>query len=239
MGPCMNVFDVQYNFLNVADLNECSQPYGPCQQFCFNTPGSFVCHCRDGFKEHGYSCQAQGMSSRYWSDYSKTVKTQTVLWRMWTLKTFPCFVCFFLLENATKLLITRKKGIGLLNLKTRQVENLFTADREPVAITYDMARGTVYWANDQGLIYKAQGQTINTLYQGWFETIAINRYIGMKFLKDNLTILMFGYQYIWCYCITVRTSNPRIQYFSPHPQDPPSFMFHVVLLESTVQRWWQ
>ncbi|XP_076158573.1 uncharacterized protein lrp13b [Alosa pseudoharengus] len=68
--------------------------------------------------------------------------------------------------NATKLLTTRKRAIGLLNLKTRQIENLYTADQDPVAITYDLARGSIYWADDQGRIFKAEGQRITTLYQG-------------------------------------------------------------------------
>ncbi|XP_063068310.1 low-density lipoprotein receptor-related protein 2 [Engraulis encrasicolus] len=110
------------------DLNECAQPYGPCQQTCLNTPGSFVCACRDGFKEQGNACQAK--------------------------------------ENATKLLTSREGGIGLLNLKTRKFENLFTVDGAPVDITYDMARGFVYWADERGNIYKAQGNKVRTLYSG-------------------------------------------------------------------------
>ena len=79
----------------------------------------------------------------------------------------------FLSENETKILTTRKEGIGLLNLKTRKIENLYTADRKPVAITYDLARGTIYWADEQGRIYKAQDQKISTLYDGEFASVVV------------------------------------------------------------------
>ena len=31
------------------DINECDTANGGCSHTCINTPGSFICHCDDGY----------------------------------------------------------------------------------------------------------------------------------------------------------------------------------------------
>ena len=41
-----------------ADINECDQDSGGCEQFCNNTFGSYKCSCKDGYNLEfdGISC---------------------------------------------------------------------------------------------------------------------------------------------------------------------------------------
>ena len=51
------------NVINVAllDIDECLMETDLCEQSCSNTPGSYVCSCRDGYSQIGFNCM--GMSS--------------------------------------------------------------------------------------------------------------------------------------------------------------------------------
>lgn len=43
-----------------ADVDECSQTPSPCSNGrCENTPGSFMCVCRSGFKLQGNTCTGE------------------------------------------------------------------------------------------------------------------------------------------------------------------------------------
>ena len=48
------------NYINVKDIDECEEDNGGCEQECRNTPGSYQCHCSEGFKEEGSSCLPDG-----------------------------------------------------------------------------------------------------------------------------------------------------------------------------------
>lgn len=37
-------------FINVSDVNECQDDNGGCEHLCFNSPGSYYCQCKDGFR---------------------------------------------------------------------------------------------------------------------------------------------------------------------------------------------
>lgn len=69
--------------------------------------------------------------------------------------------------NATRLLTVQKKSIGLLNVKTQQFEVIHTPVFDPVALTFDFARGWYFWADSHGSIYKSDGQHSGTIYTGW------------------------------------------------------------------------
>lgn len=42
-----------------ADINECKDKNGGCPHECVNTPGSYLCHCRDGYvtENNGTVCR--------------------------------------------------------------------------------------------------------------------------------------------------------------------------------------
>lgn len=46
------------NLYNVADVDECANLNGGCEQICNNTLGSFECACQDGYDltEDGMTC---------------------------------------------------------------------------------------------------------------------------------------------------------------------------------------
>ncbi|XP_038589289.1 very low-density lipoprotein receptor-like [Micropterus salmoides] len=68
--------------------------------------------------------------------------------------------------NATKLLMVQRNSIGLLNVKSQQFEVIQTPVSDPVALTFDVAHGWYYWADNQGSIYKSDGQHSWTIFSG-------------------------------------------------------------------------
>ena len=45
----------------VSDINECAEMNDGCQQLCFNTDGSRLCSCKNGYtlNSDGYSCDGE------------------------------------------------------------------------------------------------------------------------------------------------------------------------------------
>ncbi|XP_061603255.1 low-density lipoprotein receptor-related protein 2 isoform X2 [Phyllopteryx taeniolatus] len=68
--------------------------------------------------------------------------------------------------NVTRLLTVLRTSVGLLNVKSQQFDVLQTLKLNPVALTYDIARGHYYWADETGHIYKSDGQRSVTIYAG-------------------------------------------------------------------------
>lgn len=69
--------------------------------------------------------------------------------------------------NVTRLLTVQKRSIGLLNVKTQQFEVIHFPVFDPVALTFDFARGWFFWADSHGTIYKSDGHHNGTIYTGW------------------------------------------------------------------------
>lgn len=67
---------------------------------------------------------------------------------------------------AVRLLTVQRKSAVLLDVKSGQVEFIQTLVSDPVALTFDVARGWYYWADDHGRIYRSDGQHSSTLYIG-------------------------------------------------------------------------
>lgn len=68
--------------------------------------------------------------------------------------------------DTVRLLTVQRKSIGLLNVKSQQFEVIQTPVFDLVAMTFDVARGWYYWADNQGNIYKSDGQHSSTSYTG-------------------------------------------------------------------------
>lgn len=53
--------------LYLSDADECKINNGGCQHFCTDTPGSYTCSCKPGYKlmSNGRSCQGQERVVRY------------------------------------------------------------------------------------------------------------------------------------------------------------------------------
>lgn len=137
-----------------SDVDECSESSGPCMHLCTNTPGSFRCLCQNGFKSLGNgSCDAQGnLSALLVISTKKFVNTKILL--------------SFFQGTTTKILTTRKGLIGLVNVKTRVYEPLLSSESNPIALTYDIRRNLIYWASNNGNIYKAYNRKSTIIYSG-------------------------------------------------------------------------
>ena len=54
----------------------------------------------------------------------------------------------------------------LLNGKSPQFQVIQSHVSNPVALTFDIARGWYYWADGKGNIYRSDGQQSSTVYSG-------------------------------------------------------------------------
>nr|XP_055065094.1 low-density lipoprotein receptor-related protein 2 isoform X1 [Misgurnus anguillicaudatus] len=86
-------------------------------------------------------------------------------------------------ETTTKILTTRKGLIGLVNVKTRVYEPLLLSESNPIALTYDIQRNLIYWASNNGNIYKAYNRKSTILYSGLpgLESLAIDWLTGQLY----------------------------------------------------------
>lgn len=51
-------------------------------------------------------------------------------------------------------------------MESQQFEVIQSPELSPVVLTFDVAKGWIYWADDKGSIYKSDGQKIWTIYTG-------------------------------------------------------------------------
>ena len=68
--------------------------------------------------------------------------------------------------GAPRLLSVQKRSLGLVGLKGQAFKTLWTADSEPLAVTFDLVRGWYYWVEGQGSIFKTDGRKNHTVYTG-------------------------------------------------------------------------
>ncbi|XP_062334145.1 very low-density lipoprotein receptor-like [Osmerus eperlanus] len=68
--------------------------------------------------------------------------------------------------GADPMLLTELKGtLGLINLKTLQFKVVHSMSADPITLAYDLTRRSLYWADDQGNIYK-QGSVLYSSQTG-------------------------------------------------------------------------
>lgn len=84
----------------------------------------------------------------------------------WTVVQIFTLTAPFSPGDAIRLLTVQRKTIGLLNVKSLQFDAIQTTMSDPVALTFDVTRGWYYWADNQGSIYKSDGQNSSTIYTG-------------------------------------------------------------------------
>ncbi|TRZ00821.1 hypothetical protein DNTS_026704 [Danionella cerebrum] len=65
-----------------------------------------------------------------------------------------------------KLLTIRNGLVGLVNVRTRLYEPVFTSETELVAMSSDVQRNVIYWAGVNGNIYKASNRKSTVIYSG-------------------------------------------------------------------------
>lgn len=95
----------------------------------------------------------------------------------------------FLQGAVMKILTTRKGLIGFVNVKTRVYEPLFASESDPIAMTYDIQRNFIYWADKDGNIYKALNRKSMILYSGQLSATSMQNCLNM--LAYTKTICIF------------------------------------------------
>lgn len=74
-----------------ADKDECAKDNGGCQHECVNTSGSYLCHCRNGYRlhENGHDCK-EGEAAPHLGGQAD-LSLQRVRVRECERGAFPCF----------------------------------------------------------------------------------------------------------------------------------------------------
>ncbi|XP_059214408.1 low-density lipoprotein receptor-related protein 2 isoform X2 [Centropristis striata] len=148
----------------------CSIDNGGCSLTCVDEPWGTLCSCPVGYKlsPNGVVCE----------DVDECVLPSASCMHHCT-NTVGSYYCHcrdgFKLSggstclatgNATRLLTMQRSSIGLLDVKSQQFEVVQTPVSDPVALTFDIARGSYFWADKQGNVYKSDGQNSWTIYIG-------------------------------------------------------------------------
>ncbi|CAJ1071213.1 low-density lipoprotein receptor-related protein 2-like isoform X1 [Xyrichtys novacula] len=148
----------------------CSKNNGGCSHVCVDEAWGALCACPDGYKlsANGAVCE----------DLDECAQPFAPCMHHCT-NTIGSFYCHcregFKLDgnstcvatgNAVRLLTVQKKSVGLLNVASQQFEVIQTLVTDPVALTFDVAQGWYYWADNQGNIYESDGQKKWTVFTG-------------------------------------------------------------------------
>ncbi|CAB1444473.1 unnamed protein product [Pleuronectes platessa] len=148
----------------------CSMNNGGCNHACVEEPWGTLCVCRVGYKllANGAVCEDVDECA---SPFSPCMHHCT--------NTIGSYYCHcrdgFRLNgnstcvatgNATRLLTVQGTSIGLLNVKSQQFEVVVTEVIDPVAVSFDVARGWYFWADRRGSIFKSDGRRSWKIYTG-------------------------------------------------------------------------
>ncbi|XP_042251153.1 low-density lipoprotein receptor-related protein 2-like isoform X6 [Thunnus maccoyii] len=148
----------------------CSMDNGGCSHVCVDEPWGALCDCPVGYKlsQNGAVCEdldecalpfapcMHHCTNTVGSYYCHCRDGFKLNGRSTCLAT----------GNATRLLTVQRKSIGLLNVKSQQFEIVQMPLFDPVALTFDIARGWYYWADGHGSIYKSDGRQSWKIYTG-------------------------------------------------------------------------
>ncbi|KAI7789745.1 putative low-density lipoprotein receptor-related protein 2 [Triplophysa rosa] len=82
-----------------------------------------------------------------------------------------------------KILTFGKRLIGLVNVKTRVFEPLLSIESYPIALTYDIQKNLIFWADNHGNIYKAYNHKSMVLYSGQsgVRSLAVDWFTGQLY----------------------------------------------------------
>ncbi|KAJ8007522.1 hypothetical protein DPEC_G00118370 [Dallia pectoralis] len=172
----------------------CSEENGGCSHSCMDRPWGALCSCPIGWSlsDHGDVCQDVDECSHNLSPCMH-----------FCVNTPGSFYCHcqhgFQLKgdtdcyakgNDTKLLTAKKGTIGFLNMRTLRFEALQSVGYGPLALAYDFSRGSFYWVDDQGNIYKVTEFANRVLYPGQYgiTSLACDWLTGQLYWTNQKTL---------------------------------------------------
>nr|XP_020465476.1 very low-density lipoprotein receptor-like [Monopterus albus] len=148
----------------------CSVNNGGCSHMCVDEPWGALCACPVGYKlsPNGAVCEDVDECAASFSPCQHHCRN--------TIGSYYCHcregfklngsATCLATGNATRLLMVQGGAIGLLDVKSQQFEVVQTPTFDPVALTFDIARGWYFWADSHGSIHKSDGQYDRTIFTG-------------------------------------------------------------------------
>ncbi|CAK6954679.1 low-density lipoprotein receptor-related protein 2-like isoform X3 [Scomber scombrus] len=148
----------------------CSMNNGGCSHVCVDEPWGALCDCPVGYKlsPNGGVCEDVDECAQSFAPCMHHCTNTAGSYYCHCRDDFKLNGSSTCLAsgNATRLLTMQRKSIGLLSVKSQQFAVVQTPPSEPVALTFDIARGWYYWANSSGSIYKSDGWQSWTIFTG-------------------------------------------------------------------------
>ncbi|KAK5851838.1 hypothetical protein PBY51_023361 [Eleginops maclovinus] len=148
----------------------CSMNNGGCSHVCVDEPWGTLCTCPTGYKlsSNGAVCEDLDECAPPFASCMHHCTNTVGSFYCHCREGFKLYggTACLATGNATRLLIVQRSSIGLLNVKSQLFEVIHTPVPDPVALTFDIARGWYYWADNRGSIYKSNGRQSWTTFTG-------------------------------------------------------------------------
>ncbi|XP_029301026.1 low-density lipoprotein receptor-like [Cottoperca gobio] len=148
----------------------CSINNGGCSHVCVDEPWGALCTCPAGYKLSSIGTVCEDL------DECAPPSAPCMHHCLNTVGSYYCHCredfnmngdsSCLAIGDATRLLIVQRSSIGLLDVKSQQFKVLHTPVPDLVALTFDVARGWYFWADNHGSIYKSDGQESRTVFNG-------------------------------------------------------------------------
>ncbi|MBN3319272.1 LRP4 protein, partial [Atractosteus spatula] len=148
----------------------CADANGGCSHTCTDGPQGALCSCPGGWKlsSNGTICEDIDECSESYGPCSQFCENVPGSFICSCAKGFQLHqgVVCRTEESGIVILSVKERSLGLLSIPSGEYDVLDITKGLPLAIGFDLARKSFYWANDQGDIYKLEEKSSRLLYKG-------------------------------------------------------------------------